>query len=70
MHDERERERVPPHEFNELTANNVLDEIDGLVIRILDLAKDEHLEEDVTMSVWVGGRAEIHTIWEISWVYL
>lgn len=31
------------YEFDELTAHDVLDEIDSLVIRILNLPKDKHL---------------------------
>jgi hypothetical protein len=55
------------YEFDELTAHDVLDEIDGLVVRILNLPKDKHLTE---LGVQNRRKSEIRTIWEISWVYL
>lgn len=42
------------YEFDELTANDVLDEIDGLVIWILNLSKDEHLGNDSSGSAGVS----------------
>lgn len=57
-----------PYEFDELTANDVLDEVHGVVIRVLDLPKDEHLRTGGGLSVMANEL--LHTIWEISCVYL
>ena len=59
-----------PYELDELTANDVLDEIDGLVIRVLDFPKDEHLTVGVGAGVPSRKKKEVQTIWEISCVYL
>lgn len=52
-----------PYEFDELAANNVLDEIHGLVVWILNLPEDEHLEMGVSR---VARQERARTIWDIS----
>lgn len=46
---------VNGYEFDELTANDVFDEVDGVVTGVLNLAKDEHLAKGERVVDWLVG---------------
>jgi len=65
---------VGTHQFDDLTTDDILDEVHGLRRGVLDLAKDKHLGPrprkdhlSIISGVPTSGRL---TIWDISWVYL
>jgi len=55
------------HQLNELTPNDVFDQVDSLWVRVLNLSEHEHLRSSKRVAIQVWRR---RTICEISWVYL